>query len=195
MIPFEQRKIVALDIGGVCILLHRDLCFREFGVTDEKAAPPEFLAACEQLEKGKISSELWLDLFQNATNHQFSKSRLLEIWNTMIGYDIPGMGQVVHEFSDRFRFVYFSNTSRLHLDEVVRKNRFGHLVSGGVFSFEAGYMKPEEEIYQIFENTYGVPVAYFDDNADNIAAASGLGWNAHLYTCPEEFAKVLRSLV
>ena len=193
MIPFEQRKIVALDIGGVCVQLHHKQFFSTMEF--EKAAPPDFQAICNLLEKGKISCDLWLEHFQDATNHKFSNAELLEHWNSIIGYDIPGMGQVVHEFSDRFRFVYFSNTSRLHLDEVVRKNRFGHLVTGGVFSFEAGYMKPEEEIYHIFKNTYGVPVAYFDDNADNIAAASRLGWNAHIYTTPDEFAKVLAGLV
>ena len=193
MIPFEQRKIVALDIGGVCIQLQHNKIFPALGFGN--AAPSEFQAVSNLLEKGKISSDLWLEHFQTATDHKFSNAELLEFWNSIIGYDIPEMGQAVREFSDRFRFVYFSNTSRLHLDEVVRKSSFGQLVSGGVFSFEAGYMKPEKEIYQIFENTYGVPVAYFDDNADNIAAASGLGWNAHLYTCPEEFAKVLRSLV
>ena len=193
MIPFEQRKIVALDIGGVCIQLRHKQFFSVLGF--DNAAPPEFQAVSNLLEKGKISCDLWLDHFQTATCHKFSNAELLKYWNSIIGYDIPGMGQVVRDFSDRLRFVYFSNTSRLHLDEVVRKNRFGHLVSGGVYSFEAGYMKPEKEIYQIFENTYGVPAAYFDDNADNIAAASTLGWNAHLYTCPEEFAKVLNTLV
>ena len=195
MIPFDQRKIVALDIGGVCIQLHREQCFREMGFDSEKAAPPDFLAACNLLEKGKISNDLWLEHLQAAINYNYTNSQLLAGWNTMIGCDIPGMGQAVREFSDRFRFVYFSNTSRLHLDEVVRKNRFGHLVTGGVFSFEAGYMKPEKEIYQIFENTYGVPVAYFDDNAGNIAAASNRGWNSHLYTCPEDFTKVLNTLL
>lgn len=194
MVPFDQRKIVALDIGGVCVQLHRELCYAELGVKGECDAPPAFLDASMKLEKGKIDPEHWLDQFEIATNHKFSRPKLLEIWNKMIGFDIPGMGQAVRDFSDRYRFVYFSNTSRLHLDEVVRKNRFGHLVTGGIYSFEAGYMKPEVEIYQIFEKTYGVPVAYFDDTAANISAAKELGWNAHLYTCPETFHQILSDL-
>lgn len=194
MVPFDQRKVVALDIGGVCVQLHRELCYSELGVKGECDAPPRFLEACAALEKGKISQELWLDEFQAATNYKFSRPKLLEIWNKMIGFDISGMGQAVNALSDRYRFVYFSNTSRLHLDEVVRKNLFGHLVTGGIYSFEAGFMKPEEEIYHIFENTYGVPVAYFDDTAVNVSAAKQLGWNAHLYTCPEDFYQTMIDL-
>ena len=194
MEQFDQRKLVALDIGGVCVQLHKDLCYAELGYDTEAVVPEHFLNECIKLEKGLTTNENWLNLFMETTEHRFTRTQLLRVWNNMIGFDIPGMGQAVRALSDRCRFVYFSNTSRLHLNEVVRKNRFGHLVSGGVFSFEAGYMKPEPEIYHIFEQTYGIPFAYFDDNVDNIEAAKKRGWNGHVFHDAETFYRILDTL-
>lgn len=195
MAQFDQRKLVALDIGGVCVQLHKDLCYAELGYDTEAVVPEHFLNECIKLEKGLTTNENWLNLFMETTEHRFTRTQLLRVWNNMIGFDIPGMGQAVRTLSDRYRFVYFSNTSRLHLDEVVRKCSFSHLVTGGIFSFEAGYMKPEPEIYHIFEQTYGIPVAYFDDNADNVNAANQRGWHGFLYQDAESFYRTLTSML
>lgn len=194
MAQFDQRKIVALDIGGVCNQLHKDVCYAELGYSTETILPEIFLEECIKLEKGFTTNEHWLQIFSEVTGQRFSKSKLLDVWNAMIGYDIPGMGQAVRTLSDRYRFVYFSNTSRLHLDEVVRKCSFSHLVTGGIFSFEAGSMKPENHIYSVFEKTYGIPVAYFDDNVDNIEAAKKRGWNGHVFQDAETFYRILDTL-
>lgn len=194
MAQFDQRKLVALDIGGVCVQLHKDLCYAELGYDTEAVVPEHFLNECIKLEKGLTTNEDWLNLFMETTENRFTRTQLLRVWNNMIGFDIPGMGQAVRTLSDRYRFVYFSNTSRLHLDEVVRKCSFSHLVTGGVFSFEAGYMKPENHIYSVFEKTYGIPVAYFDDNVDNIEAAKKRGWNGHVFHDAETFYRILDTL-
>jgi len=76
---------------------------------------------------------------------------------------------------------------------VVCMNGFGHLVTGGVYSFSAGAMKPDPVIYEAFEREYGVPYAYFDDRAENVEGAKARGWNAFVYHSPEEFRQILSS--
>lgn len=188
---FSERKIVALDIGGVCVSLYPELCMEKFGVGPHSANWPDFQKLDFQLETGRISEEFFLQSLRRLLNDRLSVDEIREAWSSFIGPDIPGMAEAVRSLSGRFRFLYFSNTSRLHLDDVVRTNGFGHLVTGGVYSFTAGAMKPDPAIYEAFEREYGVPYAYFDDRAENVEGAKARGWNAFLFHSPEEFLRIL----
>ena len=155
----KEERIVALDIGGVCISLHPDRILRSLGLSPLLQPPARFLEACT------------------------------EIWNSMIGPDIPGMADAVRSLLARggYRFVFFSNTSAMHLMQVLRMCSFCHLVTGGVFSYEAGTMKPDPGMYEAFEKTYGVPCLYFDDRKENVEAALRRGWPARVFTSSESF--------
>ena len=190
---FAERKIVALDIGGVCVQLRQELCLKRFGVSPEMAQWPEFWKLDHQLETGRISEEFFLTSIRQLLGGRMSLDEIRSAWSSFIGPDIPGMADAVRSLVDRFRFVYFSNTSRFHLDDVTCMNGFGHLVTGGVYSFSAGAMKPDPVIYEAFEREYGVPYAYFDDRAENVEGAKARGWNAFVYHSPEEFRKILSS--
>lgn len=188
---FAERKIVALDIGGVCVSLRQELCLKKFGVSPQLPQWPDFWKLDLQLETGKISEEFFLRSVRSLLNDRFSLDELRSAWASFIGPDIPGMAEAVRSLSGRFRFVYFSNTSRLHLDDVARTNGFGHLVTGGVYSFTAGAMKPDPAIYEAFEREYGVPYAYFDDRLENVEGGRARGWNAYLFRDPGEFLRIL----
>src|SRR5699024_7984361 len=58
---------------------------------------------------------------------------------------------------------------------------FLKLMDGGVFSYDVGYMKPDEEIYKILINKYKInpeEAVFFDDREENIEAANKLGIHA-----------------
>ena len=188
---FSERKIVALDIGGVCVSLYPELCMEKFGVGPQSANWPDFQNLDIQLETGRISEEFFLQSLRRLLNDRLSVDEIRAAWSSFIGPDIPGMAEAVRALSGRFRFLYFSNTSRLHLDDVVRTNGFGHLVTGGVYSFTAGAMKPDAAIYEAFEREYGVPYAYFDDRAENVEGAKARGWNAFQFHSADEFLRIL----
>ena len=188
---FSERKVVALDIGGVCIQLFPEICMNRFGLKPDMLHWPDFWKLDFQVETGRISDEYFLESARKLLDNRLSIDEIRAAWSSFIGPDIPGMAGAVRSLSDRFRFVYFSNTSRLHLDDVTIMNGFGHLVTGGVFSFSAGAMKPDSAIYEVFEREYGVPYAYFDDRAENIEGAKARGWNAFLFHSPEEFRRIL----
>lgn len=58
-------------------------------------------------------------------------------------------------------------------------------------------IKPDAEIYEALETGSGFSgneLAFFDDREDNIAAARARGWNAFVFTSPEQMANDLRTL-
>jgi putative hydrolase of the HAD superfamily len=63
-----------------------------------------------------------------------------------------------------------------------------------VFSADLGLAKPDPAIYAAADQAYGTApgdVVFFDDRADNVAAARAHGWDAHVWAGPEEALAVL----
>lgn len=73
------------------------------------------------------------------------------------------------------------------LAAAVRAAPWSGVVDVLVFSADLGLVKPEPEIYARADAAYGTrpaDVTFFDDRADNVAAARAHGWDAHLFTGP-----------
>ncbi len=188
-----MNRIVALDIGGVCISIHPERIIQEFGLVQTFFHAKETLDLCNRLETGKITTAEWLETLQKITKNKFSKPELLAIWNRMLGDSLPGMADAVQRAISRgWRFIYFSNTSEAHMDYFFRTNDFCHLVTGAVFSYESGCMKPEAKIYADFEAQYGKPAFYFDDRQENIDAGIQHGWNSIRFHSPAQLDEYLK---
>ena len=188
------QPVAALDIGGVCISLNPRAVADALHWTSMEHIPAEFLAACRQLEQGAVSEEAWLAQFLQISGNRFSRGELIEIWNRILGPALPGMPEAVRTLADEgLRFVYFSNTSRIHMNAFFSRNEFCHLVTGGVFSYEEGVLKPSHRIYEVFEQLYGKPLIYFDDREENILAAKHRNWNAVQFRNAEMFLQSARA--
>lgn len=173
----NSGKLVALDIGGVCISIHPERLLKKLGLAGILHLPSLLMELNGRFETGKISAEEWLEELGKFTGGKYDRAGLIELWNLLLGPSLPGMADAVRRAVRRgWRFVYFSNTSSLHMAHFFRTNDFCHLVTGSVFSYDAGSLKPEEDIYRIFEEKYGVPDFYFDDRAENIAGAVKRNW-------------------
>lgn len=187
-----MSKIVALDIGGVCISIHPERVIQKLGLLRSLFHSREALELCNKLERGLISTEEWLTILQEITKGDYSKPELLDIWNRMLGDSLPGMADAVRRAIDRgWRFIYFSNTSEAHMDHFLKTNDFCHLVTGAVFSYDSGSMKPDAKIYEDFETQYGKPDFYFDDRQENIDAGLARGWNAVRFHSPDQLDELL----
>ena len=58
------------------------------------------------------------------------------------------------------------------------------MFDGGVFSHEAGSIKPDDRIYEVAFETYSLnpkETLYIDDLPDNIATGERLGLTSHRY--------------
>ncbi len=183
-------KTVALDIGGVCIQLHHDRCFDYFGHSIDEPIPEPVMIAFDQFERGLINEAEWLKIFKTHVGTNLSDADIRYGWNLIIGQDIAGIAKWIKEMiADGYRFVYFSDTSQLHLLEVCRNFSAAHLIHGGIFSFDVRAKKPEVAMYEAFEAQYGKPDLYLDDRPDNIAGGTAFGWNSQLFTSVEALKK------
>jgi glucose-1-phosphatase len=188
----NMTKTVALDIGGVCLNLHYDLCFDYFGYSMDKPMPEAVMNAVEQYERGLINEAEWLESFRVHVRADISDEDIRHGWNLIIGQDITGIAKWIREMiANGYRFIYFSDTSQLHLLEVCRNFSAAHLIYGGIFSFDVKAKKPEAAMYEAFETQYGKPDLYLDDRQDNIAGGSEFGWNSQLFTSVEDLRKTL----
>jgi FMN phosphatase YigB (HAD superfamily) len=78
-----------------------------------------------------------------------------------------------------FKTYIFSNTNDLAVEHVRRNFPFFAHFDGYILSYEIGTMKPFAAIYDAMEQLTGrngADLIYFDDRAENVAAALARGW-------------------
>jgi HAD superfamily hydrolase (TIGR01509 family) len=90
-----------------------------------------------------------------------------------------------------------SNTCHAHWQWLARQ-RYAALLGpfdSVILSYEHGVMKPHPSLYRVAGELAGVApeaILFFDDRAENVAAAVASGWQAHLFTDAASAREVLR---
>ncbi len=90
-----------------------------------------------------------------------------------------------------------SNTCHAHWQWLARQ-RYAALLGpfdSVILSYEHGVMKPHPSLYRVAGEWAGVApeaILFFDDRAENVAAAVVSGWQAHLFTDAARAREVLR---
>ncbi len=173
----KREKILALDIGGVCVSLHPERALVAMGYASFSDVPPELFVHAGLLETGKIDAAEFAARVRELTGKNNSDAEFFTIWNAIIGAPLPGMETLVKELSESgWKLVFFSDTSRLHLDEVRRNFPAAALIAEGVYSFDAGARKPEAPMFECFEARFGRPDCYVDDREVCLAGGVAHGW-------------------
>jgi FMN phosphatase YigB (HAD superfamily) len=187
-----MRGVIALDIGGVCIQLRQGEFLQRVGLS---AVPAELQALNIAFESGQIDADGWLEqcLERVPTLRTIEPAAFWTAFRDIIGADQPGMPELTRRWvDDGYQLIFFSNTSPVHAEEVWKKISFADRISGGVYSYEAGSMKPNPEIYRYFEERHGRPVLYLDDNLANVEQGLKMGWPARLFTDADELLRELK---
>ena len=184
-----SAPVIALDIGNVSMKLNFDEMYRRFdldpGDSESVGRLWEHGAA---LETGRITVPEFLDRLEVFCGHRHTREYLLDAWRCGVRDPMPGMAETVRALAAKgARFSYMSDISPIHLDQVFKYCEFVHLVTGGIYSFEAGAFKLQGSVmFDAFERRYGRPLVFFDDRAEIIEHARGLGWNAIRFESPEQ---------
>lgn len=187
-----QLKTIALDIGNVCIKIDPKRCFDALEINSSTEIPHKLMESIREMEEGKITEVQWLDVFQTVTHGRFSKNELRKAYLEILGEEIKGISDFIKDaVSKDIRLIFFSDISPIHINHIYRNLSFAHLVSGGIFSFEAGARKPDKKMYEEYERRYGKPLLYLDDKPENIAAGKDAGWNSVLFNGIESMEKDL----
>ncbi len=190
--------VIALDIGNVSMKLTFDGMYRRLGV--DPADPGAVAALWEHgaaIETGRCSVPEFLDRLDEFTDHRHSRQYLLDAWRCGVRESMPGMADTVRALAARgVRFSFMSDISPIHLDQVFKYCAFAHLVTGGIYSFEAGAFKLDGyAMFEAFERRYGRPLVFFDDRIEIIGHAREFGWNAIQFQSPEQALRDAEALL
>ena len=190
--------VIALDIGNVSMKLTFDGMYRRLGV--DPADPGAVAALWEHgaaIETGRCSVPEFLDRLDEFTDHRHSRQYLLDAWRSGVRESMPGMADTVRALAARgVRFSFMSDISPIHLDQVFKYCAFAHLVTGGIYSFEAGAFKLDGyAMFEAFERRYGRPLVFFDDRIEIIEHAREFSWNAIRFQSPEQALRDAEALL
>jgi putative hydrolase of the HAD superfamily len=105
----------------------------------------------------------------------------------------------IKELRSRGIKCYLATNQEKHRTQYMKEQMgFGQLFDKVYSSAEIGYRKPTPEFFEFVldevKSQHGIKpeeVMFFDDSAENIAAAKGLGINAYQYENYDQFAKLL----
>ena len=193
-----SAPVIALDIGNVSMKLNFDEMYRRFDVDPaDSGAVGRLWEHGAALETGRITVPEFLDRLEDFTGHRRTREYLLDAWRCGVQEPMPGMLETVRALAARgVRFSYMSDISPIHLDQVFKYCEFVHLVTGGIYSFEAGAFKLDgSAMFDAFERRYGRPLVFFDDRVEIIEHARGLGWNAVRFESPEQVLRDASALL
>lgn len=187
------EKVIALDIGNVCIGIHPERCFGALGFRSLADIPREVLfLAGERFERGEISEAEFLDGFRRLTGSALSDAELRRAFCAIIGEPVPGMAELVSGLAGRgYRPVFFSDTSVTHMEELRRKFPAASAVPDGIYSYRVHAKKPELPMFEAVRGPFRCSGFYFDDRAELSEGAGTQGWNAHRFVSAEEVDKIL----
>jgi len=119
-------------------------------------------------------------------------------WKDSIGKSFTGTVEIMKELKQKGYPLYgLSNWSAETFPLMNGKFDFFDLLDDMVISGEAGYVKPEPEIYEIMLEKIGRPAQeclFIDDSLPNIQQAQKLGFQTIHFESPEQLADELRSM-
>lgn len=187
-----KNKVLALDIGNVCVSIDHKNCAVNLGLP---ALPPAVLELCRDFEWGNIPDEK--SAFTRGAEilgNRFTPEELKTAFNSILIEAVPGMSELVSSFPELgVEAHFFSDISPTHLTRTAELFPAFATVKGGVFSFETGAWKPSERMFAAFEERFGIPDLYVDDRAELIEAAIEHGWRAEVFRGAEDLREKLVS--
>lgn len=190
-----ERKVIALDIGGVCLQLQPEQCFGALGFTTLAEVPAALFTAVDRYERGACGEAEFLAAFRRETGSARPDAELTAIWNRILGPEMPGMDELVRELLEReVKIVFLSDTSPSHMAFFRARDPLAALVPDGVYSYEVGAKKPEPAMYAAFERAHGRPALYIDDREPCIDGGRAAGWPVHRFTGVEPLRQCLSAL-
>lgn len=180
-------KAFLIDIGNV-------LARFDFGplatrlAADCSPAPTDPLGAIldikDQLENGELDEAAFVELARARLGYRGNTGSFLALWCDIFSENLPMTRLVAALSGAGYPLYLLSNTNGPHL-RYLRENYsvFTHF-HGGIYSHEAGALKPHEPIFHAAIERYALvsgETLYIDDLAANIATGQSLGFLTHLY--------------
>ncbi len=190
-------EVVCFDLGGVVLRIARSWAegcvaagveLRAEGPNTGGTRAEKLREVVDAYQRGAIACEAYYAEIAERLAGGYTPAEVRRVHEAWVFGEYPGMAALIAGLGavDGLRTACLSNTNHAHWtplagpDTACASPAIGaldvHLVS-----HELGAVKPDEAIYTIAERRLGVPpeaILFFDDLAENVAAARIRGWQA-----------------
>lgn len=189
-----SSKVVVFDLGNVVIPWDRRRALARFvDDTDEveRIAEEVFdLEANVHLDRGHAIEDVREIIERRHPGHGWVVDGYVEHFRHSLGEPITGTVELMDDLhAAGVRCVGLSNWSAICFEGILDDFPVLGRLDGVVISGEEGVCKPEPEIYRRCEERFGFSAAdafFLDDSEPNVAGALAVGWDAVVFTSPEQ---------
>jgi 2-haloacid dehalogenase len=150
-----------------------------------------------QQDKGRSLAEATALLQAQFPEFHTQIQRFYGEWETMLKGDIPGSVALLYRLKEKYKMYGLTNWSDETIDIAYRRFSFFSAFDGIVVSGKEKVIKPDERIYQLLLDRYGIEAhnsVFIDDNIKNIKAAEAIGLNAIHFQNPGQLESALIAL-
>lgn len=201
-----EKKNIVFDLGGILLDIYPQRTFEAFAALDaDRAVLSEAYTLANSTmmnyEKGLISTEELFEYIASLLPQRVQEGALRDAWCALIG-DLPlyKWQRLTQLRKQGHKLYLLSNTNALHWSEISKRieqiegrkvqEYFDHIF----LSYEMHRCKPDKEIFlQTLReaNLQAGDTLFFDDSADNCAAATGVGIEAVLVERNSQWGDIL----
>lgn len=199
---FLMIKTIFFDIGGVLLNIHPERTIKQLSavtkLTEQEIEDAFPEGAHHKYERGEISDSE----FFKAIKRELPKSNNLtekifwQAWGLLVG-EKTEVFNIMNMLTEKYPVWLLSNTNPYHILEEKRFKLFDK-ITGGIYSFEVGSRKPEEDIYfKALEiaGTTAEKSLFIDDLIENVEMARSLNMNAIHFKSIRDLQKQLSNFL
>jgi putative hydrolase of the HAD superfamily len=176
-------KLVVFDMGNVFIDFNWETVCSEFSqipeISEKMFKNVTAHAIYKDYERGKISTEAFVDELNRLFKTKLTVSQFTQCWNASFAEDTD-MAILLESVSQKVPLYLLSNTNESHFDFLEENYNVSRHFQELILSHEVGYAKPEPEIYHEILKRSGLQpfeCLFIDDLAVNIEGAQAVGIN------------------
>jgi 2-haloacid dehalogenase len=197
-----QIDHIVFDIGKVLIHYDPDLPFSRL-IPDEAERRWFFDNVCTsdwnvEQDRGRTWEEAEALLIAEHPAHEDNIRNFRRHWHEMVPHAYDGSVAIMEGLIAKGRDVtMLTNFAADTFTEARELFPFLEKPRGVTVSGEVGLIKPDERIYRLHAETFGLTPAatlFIDDSAKNVEGAKAAGWNAVLFTGADRLAEDLNGL-
>lgn len=197
-----QIDHIVFDIGKVLIHYDPDLPFSRL-IPDDAERRWFFDNVCTsdwniEQDRGRTWREAEALLIAEHPTHEENIRNFRRHWHEMVPHAYDGSVAIMEGLIAQGRDVtMLTNFAADTFTEAKGLFPFLEKPRGVTVSGEVGLIKPDERIYRLHAETFGLTPAatlFIDDSATNVEGAKTAGWNAVLFTGADRLAEDLKGL-
>lgn len=190
---------VLFDLGNVLVSIHPERFAATLGLDPERRAihRTRVIELMRRYESGAVESDTFFDTLSGIFEGSFTRTKLLEAMESVIGEPIPGMPELLQRVASTTAVAMVSNTNEIHFDYCQRTFPFVSHIPRRFLSWKMKVMKPDPAYYRIVTRELAVSVrqlVFIDDLSENVQAAEREGMKGILFQGTDRLRHALNDL-